>query len=42
MPFRYRDYGNMATIGRVRGCEIASLKVSASAWMIRLFITSSG
>jgi NADH dehydrogenase len=39
-PFRYRDYGNMATIGRGSAvAEIASLKVSGFvAWLIWLFI----
>jgi NADH dehydrogenase len=40
LPFRYRDYGNMATIGRGSAvAEIASLKVSGPvAWLIWLFI----
>jgi NADH dehydrogenase len=40
LPFRYRDYGNMATIGRGSAvAEIASLKVSGLlAWLIWLFI----
>ena len=40
LPFRYRDYGNMATIGRGSAvAEIASLKVSGFvAWLIWLFI----
>jgi NADH dehydrogenase len=40
VPFRYRDYGNMATIGRGAAvAEIASLKVAGFvAWMIWLFI----
>jgi NADH dehydrogenase len=40
LPFRYRDYGNMATIGRGSAvAEIASLKVSGHvAWLIWLFI----
>ena len=39
-PFRYRDYGNMATIGRGSAvAEIASLKVAGFvAWLIWLFI----
>jgi NADH dehydrogenase len=40
VPFRYRDYGNMATIGRGAAvAEIASLKVGGFvAWLIWLFI----
>jgi NADH dehydrogenase len=40
VPFRYRDYGNMATIGRGAAvAEIASLKVAGFvAWLIWLFI----
>jgi NADH:ubiquinone reductase (H+-translocating) len=40
LPFRYRDYGNMATIGRGSAvAEIASWKVSGFvAWLIWLFI----
>jgi NADH dehydrogenase len=40
VPFRYRDYGNMATIGRGSAvAEIASLNVSGfGAWLIWLFI----
>jgi NADH dehydrogenase len=39
-PFRYRDYGNMATIGRGEAvADIASLKVAGfAAWLIWLFI----
>ena len=39
-PFRYRDLGNMATIGRGAAvAEIASLKVGGFvAWLIWLFI----
>ncbi len=39
-PFRYRDYGNMATIGRGSAvAEIGSLKASGwFAWLIWLFI----
>jgi NADH dehydrogenase len=39
-PFRYRDYGNMATIGRGSAvADIASLKVTGFvAWLIWLFI----
>jgi NADH dehydrogenase len=40
VPFRYRDYGNMATIGRGAAvAEIASLRVAGFlAWLIWLFI----
>jgi NADH dehydrogenase len=40
VPFRYRDYGNMATIGRGAAvAEIASLKLAGFvAWLIWLFI----
>ena len=40
VPFRYRDYGNMATIGRGAAvADIASLKVVGfAAWVIWLFI----
>jgi NADH:quinone reductase (non-electrogenic) len=40
VPFRYRDYGNMATIGRGEAvADIASLKVAGFvAWLIWLFI----
>jgi NADH dehydrogenase len=40
VPFRYRDYGNMATIGRGEAvADIASLKLSGFfAWLIWLFI----
>ncbi|MEO8260167.1 MAG: NAD(P)/FAD-dependent oxidoreductase [Acidobacteriota bacterium] len=40
VPFRYRDYGNMATIGRGAAvADIASLKVAGfAAWLIWLFI----
>jgi NADH dehydrogenase len=40
LPFRYRDYGNMATIGRGAAvAEIASLRVrGVVAWLIWLFI----
>jgi NADH dehydrogenase len=39
-PFRYRDYGNMATIGRGSAiAEIGPLKVSGwFAWLIWLFV----
>lgn len=39
-PFRYRDYGNMATIGRGSAvAEIGPLKVSGfMAWLIWLFV----
>jgi NADH:ubiquinone reductase (H+-translocating) len=39
-PFRYRDYGNMATIGRGSAvAEIGALKVSGFvAWLIWLFV----
>ncbi|MEP7305396.1 MAG: NAD(P)/FAD-dependent oxidoreductase [Acidobacteriota bacterium] len=40
LPFRYRDYGNMATIGRGAAvADIFSLKLSGFlAWLIWLFI----
>jgi NADH dehydrogenase len=40
LPFRYRDYGNMATIGRGSAvAAIASLRVSGYvAWLMWLFI----
>jgi len=40
MPFRYRDYGNMATIGRGSAiAAIGSIRVSGfAAWLIWLFI----
>jgi NADH:ubiquinone reductase (H+-translocating) len=39
-PFRYRDYGNMATIGRGSAvADIASLKISGFlAWLVWLFV----
>jgi NADH dehydrogenase len=39
-PFRYRDYGNMATIGRGSAvADIGPLKMSGYvAWLIWLFI----
>ena len=39
-PFRYRDYGNMATIGRGSAvADIGSMKASGFlAWLIWLFI----
>lgn len=40
MPFRYRDYGNMATVGRGSAvAEIAGVRASGFvAWLIWLFI----
>ena len=40
LPFRYRDYGNMATIGRGSAvADIASMRFSGFlAWLIWLFI----
>ena len=40
VPFRYRDYGNVATIGRGSAvADIASMKFSGfAAWLIWLFI----
>jgi NADH dehydrogenase len=39
-PFRYRDYGNMATIGRGSAiAELGSVKTSGfPAWLIWLFV----